>query len=126
MAASDGQTYSVGDPVMFQCDPGFSPADTMTAVCTVGGVWSPDLGSFICSESQGTLGTHLHQLLLIGISVLNCLIATNNIIQHALININRSSLSGTSSCILIETLSSDKPNTMWEVGTECTQPYIGF
>ena len=49
--------YSVCDPVMFQCDPGFSPADTMTAVCTVGGMWSPDPGSLICSESQCTLGT---------------------------------------------------------------------
>ena len=57
MAASEGQTYSEGDPVMFQCDSGFSPADTITAVCTVGGVWSPDPGSLVCTESQGTLGT---------------------------------------------------------------------
>ena len=57
MAANEGQTYSVGDPVMFQCDSGFSPADTMTAVCTVGGVWSPDPESLVCSESQCILGT---------------------------------------------------------------------
>ena len=63
MAASKGQTYSVCDPVMFQCDSGFSPADTMTAVCTVGGgggwggVWSPDPESLVYTESQGTLGT---------------------------------------------------------------------
>ena len=57
VAASEGQTYSVGDPVMFQCDSGFSPADTMTAVCTVGGVWSPDPESLVCTESQSTLVT---------------------------------------------------------------------
>ena len=57
MAASGGQTYSVGDMLMFQCDSGFSPADTMTAVCTVGGVWSPDPESLVCTESQCTLGT---------------------------------------------------------------------
>ena len=57
MTASGGQTYSEGDPVMFQCDSGFSPADTMTAVCTVGGGWSPDPESLVCTESQGTLGT---------------------------------------------------------------------
>ena len=57
MAASEGQSYSEGDTVMFQCNSGFSPADAMTAICTVGGVWSPDPGSLVCSESQGTLGT---------------------------------------------------------------------
>ena len=57
MDARGGQTYSEDDVVMFQCDSGFSPADTMTAVCTVGGVWSPDPQSLVCSESQCTLGT---------------------------------------------------------------------
>ena len=57
MAASEGRSYPEGDTVMFQCDSGFSPADSMTAVCTVGGVWSPDPQSLVCSESQCTLGT---------------------------------------------------------------------
>ena len=77
MTASGGQTNSVYDPVMFQCDSGFSPADTMTAICTVGGGGG---GGGVCGHLTQSLSSavnhnvplapHLHQLLLIKVIII--------------------------------------------------------
>ena len=71
MAASDGLSYSKGDTVIFQCDSGYSPTYTRTAVCTVGeggGHLTQSLLSAVNHKVR--LAPHVHQVLLIKIIII--------------------------------------------------------
>ena len=42
------QNTTEGAEIFFRCDPGFVPAENMTAVCAADGMWNPDPGDLLC------------------------------------------------------------------------------
>ena len=43
------QSTLTGSVIEFGCDPGFIPAERMTATCMLNGNWSPDPGTLVCN-----------------------------------------------------------------------------
>ena len=52
------QNTTEGAEIFFRCNPGFVPAERMTATCASIGMWTPDPADLACTCEYLLLGTH--------------------------------------------------------------------